>query len=135
RLVELRQARQSQLDRSDAALLYVVMNEAVIRRQVGGSDVMRDQIRHLADMAERPNITIQVLPFQAGAHPGMRCPFTMLRFPAGYDDMDAVYLENENGELWQERPADIARYTKVFTQVRKLALSPHETNQLLGSLA
>ena len=81
-------------------------SEAALRWVVGGQEVMRGQLRHLAALARRPNIHIQVLPFSVGAHPGMKSPFVLLRFPEGFDDMDCVYLENENGELWQERPGD-----------------------------
>jgi hypothetical protein len=134
RSVELRQARHAQLDRENPASLHVLLNEAVIRRPVGGEHVMRQQLRHLVTMAERPNITIQVLPFSAGPHPGMKSPFTLLRFPDGYADMDCVYLENENSEVWQDRPEDIARYTEVFDHLRRLALSPEETVALVDML-
>jgi hypothetical protein len=75
-----------------------------------------------------------VLPFAVGGHPGMKAPFTLLRFPEGYADMDCVYLENENGEIWQDRPEDIARYTEVFNHLRRLALSPEETVALVDML-
>ncbi|MPZ84043.1 MAG: helix-turn-helix domain-containing protein [Actinophytocola sp.] len=134
RSVELRTARQSQLDRENPAELHIVMSEAVIRWPVGGPETMRSQLLHVATMARRPKINIQVLPFSVGAHPGMKCPFTLLRFPEGFDDMDCVYLENENGELWQERPGDITRYTEVFHRLRSLALSREDTITLLDSL-
>jgi hypothetical protein len=135
RSVELRTARQTQLDGENPAELHVVMSEAVLRWAVGGEHTMTNQLRHLVAMARRPNIHLQVLPFAVGAHPGMKCPFTLLQFPEGFDDMDCVYLENENGELWQERPGDIARYTDVFNQLRSMALSPKETITFLDSLA
>lgn len=134
RSVELRTARQAQLDRDNPAELHVVLSEAVLKWPVGGEDTMHNQLRHLAEMARRPKIHIQVLPFSVGAHPGMKCPFTLLRFPEGFDDMDCVYLENENGELWQERPSDIARYTEVFNRLRSIALSPEATVSLVDSL-
>lgn len=134
RTVELRTARQAHLDRENPAELHIVMSEAALRWNVGGEDTMRNQVRHLAEMARRPNIHLQVLPFSVGAHPGMKCPFLLLRFPEGFDDMDCVYLENENGELWQERPGDIARYTDVFNRLRSMALSPRETVTFLDSL-
>jgi hypothetical protein len=58
----------------------------------------------------------------------------MLRFPEGFDDMDCVYLENENGSIWHEKPHEIGRYTEVFGQLRKLALSPENTIDLLDNL-
>jgi transcriptional regulator with XRE-family HTH domain len=133
RSVELRQARQAHLEQKQPTL-SIVLNEAVIRRTIGSPETMADQLRHLLVLARRPNITIQVLPFSAGAHPGMKSSFTLLRFPEGFDDMDCVYLENENGAVWQERPSDIARYTAVFTRLRAAALSPEDTKALVDSL-
>jgi transcriptional regulator with XRE-family HTH domain len=133
RSVELRKARQAHLEQKQPTL-RIVLNEAVIRRPIGGTEVMREQLRHLLSLMERPNITIQVLPFAAGAHAGMKSSFTLLRFPEGFNDMDCVYLENENGAVWQERPADIARYSDVFTRLRDAAVSPEETRALLDSL-
>jgi transcriptional regulator with XRE-family HTH domain len=134
RIVEVRQARQAQLDRENPANLRVVCSEAVVRRKVGGPDVMRGQILRLVELSSQPNITIQVIPFDAGAHPAMKGNFTLLRFPEGFADMDCVYLENENGEVWQERPGDIARYSDVLGRVRDQALSPEETTSFLDSL-
>lgn len=134
RIVEVRRARQAMLDREDPPNLRLVINEAVVRCSVGGAEVMSQQLEHLATMARRPNITIQVLPFRAGAHPAMKGPFTLLRFPEGFDDMDCVYLENENGSVWHEKPHEISRYTEVFGRLRELALSPEDTIVLLDSL-
>jgi transcriptional regulator with XRE-family HTH domain len=134
RSVELRTARQALHDRVDPPRLHLILNEAVLRRPIGGAATMREQIRHLATLAGRRNITIQVLPFAAGAHPGMKTGFTLLRFPEGFDDMDCVYLENENGDVWQERPDHVSGYTNVFIQQRRLALSPDDTVALLASL-
>lgn len=134
RSVELRSARQEQLERPEPAHLHVVFSEAVVRRKVGGDQVMKQQIDRLIEMSERPNIELQVVTFDSGAHAGMKSSFTMLRFPEGFADMDCVYLENENGEVWQERPRDIARYGDVFGFVRTQALSPEETRSLLVSL-
>lgn len=134
RSVELRMTRQAMLDRDDPPKLHVILNEAVVRRPVGGETVMREQIQHLIQMAKRPHITIQVLPFSAGAHPGMKTGYILLRFPEGFDDMDCVYLENDNGGVWQERVDHVARYTDVFTRLSAMALSPDETIALLTSL-
>jgi transcriptional regulator with XRE-family HTH domain len=134
RSVELRKARQTLHDQQEPASLHFILNEAVVLRSVGGPNTMREQLRHLITMAKRPHLTIQVLPFKAGAHPGMKTGFTLLRFPEGFDDMDCVYLENDNGGVWQERPEDIERYTDVFVRLRSLALSPKDTADLLASL-
>lgn len=134
RTVELRQARQAMLDRDDPPRLHLLLNEAVVRRTVGNETIMREQVRHLVTLADRSHITVQILPFAAGAHPGMKTSFTMLQFPEGFDDMDCVYMENENGSIWQEHPGEIGRYTEVFDRVRNLALSPEDTIELLDTL-
>jgi transcriptional regulator with XRE-family HTH domain len=132
--IELRTARQDLLDQEDPPELHVILNEAVIMRQVGGKATMRDQIQHLIIMAKRPNITIQIMPFSVGAHPGMKTGYVLLRFPEGYNDVDCVYLENSNGGVWQERPDHVVRYTEIFTRQRSLALSPKNSLALLTSL-
>ncbi|WP_291413751.1 helix-turn-helix transcriptional regulator [Actinophytocola sp.] len=134
RSVDLRTARQAILEQEHPTGLKIVLNEAVIRRPIGDEEVMREQLRHLLSLSERPNIDIQVLPFSAGAHPGMKTGFNLLRFPEGFDDMDCVYLENANGSVWQERPEDVAHYSDVFTRLQVQALSGDETRDLLGSL-
>jgi hypothetical protein len=110
-----------------------VLNEAVLRRQVGGADVMRDQLRHLAEMAKRPNITVQVLPFSAGAHPAMVGSFIMLNFPAGSGD-PTIFVEVDAGALYPDRPADFERYTWMFGQLRDLGLSPAESTDFVSKV-
>lgn len=134
RSVDLRAARQTLLDREEPPRLHLVLNEAVIRRQVGDAVVMAEQLRHLAELSELDHVTIQVLPFSAGAHPGMKAGFTLLRFPEGFDDMDCVYLENNNGGVWQEVADHVAEYSATFDRQRSIALSPEETRTLLASL-
>jgi transcriptional regulator with XRE-family HTH domain len=134
RSVELRVARQALHDREDPAQLHVILNEAAVRRPAGGETTMGEQLRHLVELAKQQHITIQVLPFGVGAHPGMKTGFYLLRFPEGFDDMDCVYLENENGGVWQEPTEHVARYSDVFTRLSAMALSPDETNALLTSL-
>jgi transcriptional regulator with XRE-family HTH domain len=134
RSVEFRVKRQAVLEQDEPPELHLILNEAVVLRPVGGEATMREQIRHLIDLAGRPKITLQVLPFKAGAHPSMKTGYTLLRFPEGFNDMDCVYLENDNGGVWQERPDHVARYTEVFTRQRSLALSPKNTVALLTSL-
>lgn len=136
RSVELRQARQERVNRAKhATRLHVVLDEAAVRRQVGGVNVMRGQLNYLIEVAERSNITIQLVPFEVGAYLGAQSPFSMLRFPEGFADMDAVYLENQRGAVWLERPTDIEHYTAVFEQMTRAALSPAKTVAFLDSLA
>jgi transcriptional regulator with XRE-family HTH domain len=133
RTIRLRRARQAGLDGEEAPQLKVVLNEAVVRRAPDDRAVMREQLRHLIAMTERPNITIQVLPFEAGLHPGMRGPFNLLRFPKEYD-MDTVYLEHELGALYQEKPEATKYYSDLFARLAHVALPPKESAMLLDSL-
>ena len=89
--------RQELLDRSEPPEMFFILDEAVVYRPVGGEGVMRNQRARLLELAERPRITIQVVPFAAGAYAGMRGPFNYLEFP-GADDPDVLYLEGQMGE-------------------------------------
>lgn len=134
RSIDLRKARQRLVDREEPPLLRIVLNEAVVVRPVGGKAVMSEQLEHLVGWSRRPRIELQVLPFDVGAHPGMKTSFTLLRFPEGFDDMDCIYLENENGGIWQERDEDINRYLHVFERLSDISLTPQMTRSLLASL-
>lgn len=130
RRVRLRMARQAVLDRPDPSSLQVVVDEAVLQRQVGGPAVMRDQLKHLADMAERPNVTIQILLFQAsGCSAGES--FSILRF-AEPDLPDVVYLEQLTSALYQDRPEDVNTYLTVWQRLSTQALTPGETTKFLS---
>ncbi|MBQ0926273.1 helix-turn-helix transcriptional regulator [Saccharopolyspora endophytica] len=136
RSIGLRKARQDRVNcEKNPTRLHVVLDEAALRRAVGGEEVLRNQLRYLVTMAAKPNMTIQVMPFAAGAHLGLQTPFSMLRFPEGFDDMDAVYVENLRGGVWLERPNDIKHYTEVFEQMRAEALTPAESVEFMDSLA
>lgn len=126
RRVEVRMARQAILDNPQPPRLWAVVNEAVVRRPVGGSAVMKAQLQHLTTAAERPNIDLQVLPFSEGAHPAMDGPFMLLKF-ADQGDPDVVYLENARGGLWLEKSSETTRYTLMFEHVRARALSPERS--------
>lgn len=131
RLVELRLARQALLARDTPPRLHVVVNEAVLRRHVGGPAVMREQLRHIGEMAERTNIVVQVLPFSAGAHPAMTGSFTMLRF-SSEDGEPTIFVEVDSGALYPDRPSDFERYTWMFGQLRDLALSSAKSMALVS---
>lgn len=130
RQVELRRERQHRVSGDDPPRLHAVLNEAVLHRLVGGRDVMRDQLTHLAEKAELPHVTLQVLPFSAGAHPAMTAPFLLLGFEAE-PRMNTVYLENGRGSLYLEKPADLDRYSVMFDQLQRQALTPEESSQVI----
>jgi transcriptional regulator with XRE-family HTH domain len=131
----LRQGRQARLTDDDPPELHVVLNEAVLRRIVGSAQIMRGQLEHLAEAASHRHVTVQVLPFTAGAHPAMTAPFTQLGFSEPWDSMNTIYLENGRGALYLEGPADLERYAWMFDQLTALALSPKKSRDLLITVA
>jgi transcriptional regulator with XRE-family HTH domain len=114
RYVEFRAARAARLAKTK---LHVVLNEAVLRRQVGSPAIMRDQLNHLVEIADRPNVSLQILPFTSGAHPAMTGSFTMLHFPAS-TGVATVFVEVDDCGLYRDRPADFQRYSWIFGQLK-----------------
>jgi transcriptional regulator with XRE-family HTH domain len=134
RQIQVRMERQKRLTAADAPTLWVVLNEAVLHRQVGGPAVMRDQLAHIADVAALVNVTVQVLPYTAGAHPAMLGSFTLMQFPDPAD-RDVVYLEAETGALYLEKQEDVRRYSLILDYLRAQALGPAESRALIAQLA
>ncbi|GAB7049343.1 helix-turn-helix domain-containing protein [Catenuloplanes indicus] len=134
RRVRVRMERQSLLMQDDPIDLWMVLDEAVVSRPVGGDAVMRAQIHHLVVTAELPNVTLQVLPFAAGAHAGMDGTFTILDFPEP-TDTDVVYAENATGGLFLEKADELRKYVFIFDHIRAAALRPEESVSLLADLA
>lgn len=132
---ELRRGRQALVLGDEPTPLHVVLNEAVLRRTVGGPDVMRGQLLHLAEVADQPTITVQVLPFAAGAHPAMDGSFTILGFTDEWSGMNRVYLENGRGADLLDGDADLERYRRIFEHVADLAHSPSQSRDLLVRVA
>ncbi len=126
RRVHVRMARQSLLTQDDPLKLWAVLDEAVFHRLVGGATVMRVQFERLLEAARLPNITIQVLPFAAGAHVAMDGSFAILRYddPA---DPDVVFAENAAGGLFLEKDEELRQYHDIFDQLRATALPPDES--------
>lgn len=125
RFVEVRKARQALLHQDPPVAFWVVVDEAVLRRRIGGVNVMIAQIQRLIEVSDLPNVTLQVLADEAGEHAGLEGSFMILGF--GQGDPDAVYLDAATGGLYIEKPEDIARYAWVFDHVRAAALSPRNT--------
>jgi hypothetical protein len=110
-----------------------VIDEAALHRLVGGPGVMCGQLEALVDRAALPSVTVQVIPFESGAHPGMDSTFTILHLEA--EVADVVYIEGLAGHLYQESPADLQRYRRLFDQLRAIALSPKESLAKISVLA
>ncbi len=122
RHVAARLARQAILDRDDPPHLWAVIDEAAIRKQVGGREVMQGQLRHVIQMCSRPTIAVQVVPDIAGAHAAMTGPFVIYEYTSP-EDANLVYLETGTGDLFLEKPQEVNRYTVKYDHVRALALS------------
>ncbi|MDF5753219.1 helix-turn-helix transcriptional regulator [Spongiactinospora sp. TRM90649] len=128
--VELRMGRQQILHRAHPPRLWAVLDEAALRRPIGGAAVMRAQIQHLIEAADMPHITIQILPFTAGGHAASGGPITILRLPERVLP-DVVYLEQLASALYPDRPADVAHYTHVMNRLATEAAPAVETPALL----
>ncbi|MEV6772389.1 helix-turn-helix transcriptional regulator [Nocardia sp. NPDC051030] len=134
RRVSLRRRRQELLTRDGAPSFWAVLDEAVLRRPVGGASVMRDQINHLIAISERPNVTIQMLPYAAGGHAAAGSSFTMLRF-AEPELPDIVYLEQLTSALYLDRRQDLELYRQVMDQLSVQAEPPERSRQKLTEIA
>jgi hypothetical protein len=108
--------RQQLLTQPDAPELWTVLDEAVLRRPPGGPEVMRGQLEHLLQIADLPNVTVQIVPFDVGPHAAAGGPFTILRFPEP-DLPDLVYLEQLNSALYLDHPDDVIDYVTIMDQL------------------
>ena len=122
--------RQELLTSKGAPDLWVILDEAALRRPMGGPAVMRGQLQRLIDLSALPNITLQVLPFTAGAHAGLDGEFTIFSFsdPA---DPDLVFIENSGGDLYLESNDKVERYRLIFSHLQAAALNPVESIRAL----
>ena len=133
RQVALRMARQPAITRDDPPKVWAVLDEAALRRQVGGPGLMRLQLDHLLAQAALPNVAVQVIPFGGGAHPAMGRPFIILVFPERVDT-DVVYLEDLTSALYVEDVAEVDRYNVFFNHLRATALSFDDSSALITSV-
>ncbi|MBQ0865299.1 helix-turn-helix domain-containing protein [Streptomyces smyrnaeus] len=133
-IVQVRMTRQERLAGEDAMQFWAVLAEGVLHQQVGGSDVMNEQLAALVALADRPNITIQVLPFSSGAHASMLGPYVLLGFPQPAA-LDLVLSETATGNTWIERETDVVHYQDLFDDARTTALPPTESVALLKRIA
>ena len=134
RLVDLRMERQRRLDDDPPLELWAILDEAVIRRPVGGNQVMRRQLKHLLEMAERPGLTLQVLPFSCGAHAGHGGAFSILEFP-NRTDAEVVYVESVAGNLYLEKDREVRARVDAFDRLRAAALAPAASVDMIAQLA
>ncbi|MEV4993240.1 helix-turn-helix domain-containing protein [Streptomyces niveus] len=134
-LVEARMTRKALLERDPVALIEVILEESVLRRTIGGPEVMRDQLSHLAECAKRRNVTLQVLPLDCGLlgeYAGDRGPMTVVETP---DHNHLVYLEPQDESLLISDPAKVSTYAHRYAKIRSQALGPRESVGLIERLA
>jgi len=133
RRVSLRMKRQDLLEDHDAPRVWSVMDEAALRRPVGGRHVMREQLNHLIEVAALPRVTVQVVPFRRGGHAGAGGSFTVLRFEQP-DLPDVAYIEQLTSALYLERRTDVDHYLEVMNRLSAEALTPVGTVRFLREI-
>ncbi|GAA2285328.1 transcriptional regulator [Streptomyces ruber] len=133
-LVEVRIARQDVLRADPPLRLHAILDEAVLRRRVGGPEVMARQLARLSDAAALPQVRLQVLPFTAGEHIGLTGPFVIFSFP-NTADLDVVVLDHLTSSLYLERKEDLQAYVEAFNALRIHALSPGESLHYIAGIA
>jgi transcriptional regulator with XRE-family HTH domain len=126
-LIELRTRRQELLDRKDPPSMHFRLDEPVIRRLVGTAALMRSQLQALIEVAAKPNVTIEIMPFSAGLHAGLRGPFEVIEFAPDASLDDVVFLEKLQGDVITDKLAETVEYRDMFEGLGKVTLDPHES--------
>lgn len=133
RNLAVRMNRVNRLTGDNALVVHVIIDETALTRPIGGAEVMRDQLRHLGDLSELPNLTIQVLPVALGATPGLRSAFSVLTFPPDTID-DLAYLDHAAGNLQISKATTVKELRARFDSLARLAVGPKESLALIARL-
>ena len=133
RRVELRLARQKLLTRDDPPQLWAVVDEAALRRPIGGAAILRGQIEALVGATQLPNVRLQIVPFEVGGHAAAGGAFTILRFPEE-DLLDVVYVEQLTSALYLDKREDIDLYAEAMERLCLDANPPGQTGDMLASI-
>lgn len=133
RLATLRAQRQALLTRDGAPLLWIVMDETVLRRPIGSPEVMREQIDRLIEASERPRVKLQIIPYSAGPHPAMYGPFHIFRFPL-QELPDIAYSESLVGAVYFDQRDDVSTFLEALDRMCAQAAPAHTTRALLGGI-
>ncbi|THA47083.1 helix-turn-helix transcriptional regulator [Streptomyces sp. A1136] len=129
---EIRMRRQSRAHHPARSLrLRVVLDESALRRVVGSPEIMREQLKYLNHLATQPHITVQVLPHEAGAHPGISGQFSILHFEADAPGAGTVYLERFTSDLYLEKRSDIEHYGVMYDHLQAQALNPDSSRRFI----
>jgi hypothetical protein len=134
RVVELRMQRQRALDQDPPLDAWIILDESAIRRKIGGSAIMQRQLERLVQASRWPNVTLQVLSFDAGAHAGLTGPFAILEFPERTDS-DVAYTESLGGMIYLEKDREVRACAEAFDRMRATALSPVASVELIQQVA
>ena len=133
RRVSFRLIRQGRLTGARPLELYAIVDESVLRRVIGGREVMAEQLRHLIEVAQLPNVMFQILPFSAGEHPFLGGSLALLEFQET-THLDVVYLEGIAGDYYEEQPPEVARYREEFQRLSAKALDHRMSIKMIESL-
>jgi hypothetical protein len=133
----LRKARQQRLIADNGPTLWAILHEAVLHHQIGATGVMGQQLQRLHALSSKSEVTLQILPFAAGAHPAMHVGgFTVLSISLGGDiTYDITYLEHRTGALYLDKPSEVDEHKRVFDHLRATALDPKESQALITAAA
>lgn len=132
--VQARLTRQALLTQPEGPHYHAILDEAALHRQVGGPAVMRAQLQQMSTSARLPDVTLQVIPSKAGAHPAMESVFSILEFETP-PVSDIVYVEGLVGNIYLERPADLERYQQIFAHLRTVALNSADSIDLINEVS
>ncbi|BAC71495.1 XRE family transcriptional regulator [Streptomyces avermitilis] len=133
--VQVRLRRQERISAPDNPLrLWTVLDEAALRRVVGNRSLMREQLEHLVEQSQLPHVTVQVIPFDMGAHPGLNGQYAILEFPDAADS-SVVYIEGVTSDLYLEKAADVQKYSVMYEHLRAQALNVEQSRQFIADIA
>lgn len=133
--VQVRLRRQERIhDTRNPLRLWAVIDEAALRRTVGGRQIMRDQLERLLELSQLPHVTVQALPFAMGAHPGLNGQYAILEFPDATDST-VVYLEGVTSDLYLEKAGDVHSYSVMYEHLRAQALNVDQTREFVERIA
>jgi len=133
--VQVRVRRQERIAAPDNPLrLWTVLDESALRRVVGSRAVMREQLEHLVEQSQLPHVTVQVIPFDMGAHPGLNGQYAILEFPDAADS-SVVYIEGVTSDLYLEKANDVQKYSVMYEHLRAQALNVEQSRQFIAKIA
>ncbi|WP_030786215.1 helix-turn-helix domain-containing protein [Streptomyces sp. NRRL S-920] len=133
--VQVRMRRQDRIAAPTNPLrLWTVLDESALRRVVGSEQLMREQLEHLVEQSKLPHVTVQVIPFELGAHPGLNGQYAILEFPDAADS-SVVYIEGVTSDLYLEKANDVQQYSVMYEHLRAQALNVEQSRRLITEIS